>query len=108
MGREQRYGFYMGFMIGVLIGLVLLSMGGCSTTTLSRDDEGELGVRHTTWFIKTEAPSLDVTRDGVNEYTAHFNAKSRGGDIEALAVIISTLVKALAPVPVPVTKGDDQ
>ena len=75
---------------------------GCSTTTVNRTEGGGLDVKHTTWFIKTEAPSLTVDRDNQNEYSASFNAESRGGDIEAMAKglqMLEALGRAATPVP---------
>ena len=87
-------------VIFVLCAMVLLS--GCSTTKVTRTEAGGLDVSHTTWFIKTEAPSLTVSRDDKNAYDASFNAESRGGDIEAMAKglqMLEALGRAAAPVP---------
>jgi hypothetical protein len=81
--------------------LVVLVCTGCSITTVDRGDNGGLIVTHKTFFIKTEAPSLEVERDNVNEYNAKFNAKSRGGDIEAMAKILEMFMAAQVGASIP-------
>ena len=84
--------FAVLFVIAVLLTMFLTA--GCSVTSLTRGDQGELTVTHRTLFIRTEAPSLTVERDSVNEYTANFNAKSRGGDLEAMVQILQMFMAA--------------
>ena len=109
MNREQRYIGYIGLMIGVLIPLLILALAGCSTTKVNRGGEVPLDVSHTTFLIKTEAPSLEAERKDDNAYRASFNAESRGGDVEAMAKIFDMFMymmdRAMNPVPVP---GGDQ
>lgn len=74
----------------IVICLFILNalLTGCSVTSVSRGPNGELTVTHRTVLIKTDAPSLEVERDDVNDYVAKFNAQSRGSDIEAMAQIL--------------------
>lgn len=81
-------------VIGILMLMVLLS--GCSVTSVDRQNGGALKVTHKTFFIKTEAPSLEVERDSTNEYTAKFNAESRGGDVAAMAEALNLLMAVSA------------
>lgn len=90
-------------IVVLILGLMLL-LGGCSTTKVNRGTEGSLDVTHTTFLIKTEAPSLEVDRDDLNDYSASFNAASRGGDIEAMAQIMQLMMQAMMPIPA----GDEQ
>lgn len=77
--------------------LIALLFSGCSVTSVNRQMDGSLVVTHTTFFIKTEAPSLEVERDATNEYTAKFNAKSRGGDLEAMVEILKMFAAQQLP-----------
>ena len=87
----------LDFLIVVSFGFVLMVLGACSITSVNRDKEGRLVVTHRTFLIKTEAPSLEVERDNVNEYKAKFNAKSRGGDLEAMAEILKMFIAVQTP-----------
>jgi len=90
-------------MIAVLIVIawmaLMLVLGGCSITTVNRQTSGALDVTHKSFLIKTEAPSLVVERDSVNEYNASFNAKSRGGDLQAMSDILRMFLAVQAPAP---------
>jgi hypothetical protein len=83
-------------LIAVLIVIMALTlmalMSGCSVTSVDRQGEGGLKVTHRTFFLKTEAPSLEVERDSLNEYKAKFNAESRGGDAAAMAEALQLLM----------------
>lgn len=79
-------------MVSALILLLMILTSGCSTTSLDRQADGAMQVTHRTFFIKTEAPSLEVERDSTNEYTAKFNADSRGGDTAAMAEALQLLM----------------
>ncbi|MDB4312039.1 hypothetical protein N9937_01285 [bacterium] len=92
---------YIAVLIVILILALMSVMSGCSTTTVNRTVGGGLDVKHTTWFIRTEAPSLVVERDDKNTYNASFNADSRGGNVEAMAgalELLMALSKGTAPV----------
>ncbi len=90
----------------ILIVLALL-LSSCSSTSVNRQENGSLVVNHRTFLIKTEAPSLTVERESVNEYTAHFNAKSRGGDVAAMTEILKMFVTAMK-VTVPVIQSPQE
>lgn len=75
---------------------LMTQLSGCSVTSLTRGQDGELTVRHNTFFMRSEAPSLTVDRDGVNDYEANFNAKSRGGDTAAMLQILQMFAAATA------------
>jgi len=96
-------------LVTIFILWAMVLLGGCSTTKVNRTESGGLDVSHTTWFIKTEAPSLTVSRDDKNAYDASFNADSRGGDIEAMAKglqMLQILGTLATPVPTPSADGD--
>lgn len=84
MNREQRYGAYMGLLIGLLLGLILL-LQGCSTVSLSRTNEG-VTLEYRTFMTKIQAPQVQVQKEG--DYSASFNAESKGSDLEVMRDII--------------------
>ena len=96
MNIHRTYNWTVTILIIVCVFILASLLTGCSVTSVNRGPEGELTVTHRTFLIKTEAPSLEVERDDVNDYVAKFNAKSRGGDIEAMAQILEMFIAAKA------------
>lgn len=67
----------------LVTGLLLLQ--GCSTVSLSRTEEG-VTLEYQTFMTKIQAPQVQVEKEG--DYSAAFNAESKGSDLEAMRDII--------------------
>ena len=91
--RELRYQGYIGLMLAVLLPLILWVLAGCSSVSLSRDEAG-VTLEYRTFLTKIEAPNVQVEKEG--DYSASFNAESKGSDLEAMRDIIGLL----APKPI--------
>ena len=85
MNRENRYMLYIGLMLGLLLPLLLMALGGCSSTKLTRTGDS-VTVDHKTLFMRTEMPQLYVRKDG--EYEASFNAGERSVDLDDVTKVL--------------------
>jgi hypothetical protein len=85
MNRENRYAAYIGLLLGLLLPLLLMALAGCSTVSLSRTDAG-VTLEYSTFLTKIQAPQVQVEK--VGDYSASFNAESKGSDLEVMRDII--------------------
>jgi len=79
--REERYTAYIGIMIGLCVGLVMIACAGCTTYDVSQtrnaDGSGSTTVHVRSWR-DFEEPALKYNRDG-EAVGFEFGAKSAVG-----------------------------
>jgi len=85
---------YIGLLLGLLIPLLLLAMAGCSTVSLTRNEQG-VTLEYKTFLTKIQAPQVQVEKEG--DYSASFNAESKGSDLEVMRDIIELATGAKTP-----------
>ena len=88
MNREHRYAAYIGLLLGLLIPLLLMALGGCSTVSLTRNEQG-VTLEYRTFLTKIQAPQVQVEK--VGDYSASFNAESKGSDLEVMRDIVGMM-----------------
>lgn len=103
MNREQRYGAYMGLMIGLLLGLILL-LQGCTSYTIQRGVQGCaecVSVKVLSWR-EFEQPQVHYSRTG-QDAEFNFGAASAvtASPLEAIgATVVQQLLERYLPPPV--------
>lgn len=83
----------------ILTAILSMVLTGCSTTSVTRGPDGELTVTHSTFFFKTQAPSLNVMRENQDAYIAEFNAASRSGDVESMKLMMQLIQAGMITLP---------
>ena len=89
MDREQRYGAYMGIIIGLAIGLALLLLGGCATYDIERCEAGVCSRAKITSPRKFK--SIAFKYNGESR-TFELTAGDVGTDVSALNTLASVIL----------------
>jgi hypothetical protein len=110
MDREQRYGAYLGIIIGVAIGLSLLLLGGCMTTYDIKSCPDGLKGPCTSVLVKSyrefEQPIVHYRRDNVEfDFGAQSAGTARSPIEEAVADVIRAAPQLILPGPAPASSA---
>jgi hypothetical protein len=61
MDREERYGAYLGILIGTLIAFLVIALGGCASIEYT---DGTEKLKVTTWFKSVDGFAAERGPDG--------------------------------------------
>lgn len=90
MDREQRYGAYMGVLIGLAIGLLLTLMGGCAVYDIERCEDGVCSKAHIVSPRKFK--SVELKYNGESR-TFELKAGDVGMDATAMQILASVILQ---------------
>jgi hypothetical protein len=101
--REERYSALIGIMLGLLIALLLITLGGCTSTYEVRRCEGDVCSYAKVKSRNEFDNGMSIVYNGeARTFEFHANQVTKGSEAleQGVASLLASLPQLLTPVPV--------